>query len=310
MSALLKNINNPSRKLLKTATIALAFGMTGYGGIIHASEVQDQVDQITKKYEPQWNEIKQEGESLADEAPEGAETTVGVDIDCENKEKEVKLDIPEVTMKTQKMALHLPQVTMKTNRIVWDEPHTYMGTTVCGKYPEFRDLRVTMKDILCDLPQVRMERKEAKIDIPEFRWERTDFSMDIPEVKMVTQRWVFDLPDCKIKDVSIEKKKMEEKSKALQSRSANLAKNQQSEINQVVVSNLTEKRNQVDAAFRDGIVKLDEAVNVVKSYGMDPAKVKQEDGSFVNLLEKIQELDLKRKEEVAKLDEKIGSLTS
>ena len=290
--------------------IVLIIGMGSLCGTAAASDVQGQVDQITKKYQSQWDAIKKEGEALKDDAPEGAETAVGVDLDCDMKKNEIKLDIPEVTMKTRNMSLHVPQVTMKTNRIVWDEPHTYMGTTVCGYYPEFRDLRVTMRDIKCDLPQVRMERKEAKIDIPEFRWDRTDFSMDIPEFKMVTQRWVFDLPECKVKDVSVETKKIKEKSKDLQDRSATLSDSQKREINQVVASNLTEKRNQVDAAFRGGITKISESIEVVKSYGMDPTNVKQEDGSFVNLAAKMQELQTKRDTEVGKLDAKIKELNT
>ena len=296
--------------IITLSTFILAAVISGYGGMAVASDVREQVEKITNKYQSEWDAIKREGESLKDDAPEGSEIAVGVDLDCNMKRNEVKLDIPEVTMNTRNMSLHVPQVTMKTNRIVWDEPHTYTGTTVCGYYPEFRDLRVTMREILCDLPQVRMERKEAKIDIPEFRWDRTDFKIDIPEFKMVTQRWVFDLPECKVKDVSVEAKKIKEKSKDLQNRSTHLAESQKREINQVVITNLTKKRNEADAAFRSGIAKVSEAIKVVKSYGMDPAHVKQQDGSFVNLVAKMQELESKRKAEMSKLDSRIKALAT
>ena len=98
--------------------IVLAIGMGSLCGTSAASDVQTQVDEITKKYQSQWDAIKKEGEAIKDDAPEGAETAVGVDLDCDMKRKEIKLDIPEVTMKTRNISLHVPQVTMKTNRIV------------------------------------------------------------------------------------------------------------------------------------------------------------------------------------------------
>lgn len=274
------------------------------------TNAQVEIENINQKYAAEWEGIREEGDKLKDEAPDGPETAFKIDFDCDMKPNEISLDIPEVTMKTRNLSLHVPQVTMKTNRISWDEPHTYTGTTVCGYYPEFRGLEVRMSEIKCDIPQVTMVRKEAKIDIPEFKWDRTEFKMDIPEFKMVTQRWKFDLPDCKIKDVEAETKKIKKKSKDLEERSTTIANRQKAEINQVVIADLTRKRNELDETFRSNITNISEVIDTVKSYGMDPTKVPQEDGNQINLVETMTELENKRKIEVGKLDDLINNLIS
>lgn len=269
------------------------------------ADVEQQIAQIKSTYDAEWAAIKAEGDNIKDDAPEGPEVAVGVNLDCEMKRNEIKLDIPEVAMKTNNMSLHVPQVTMKTQSIVWDNPETYVDTTICGYYPEFHGLRVTLSPIKCDLPQVRMVRREAKIDVPEFRWDRTDFSMDIPEVKMETQRWVFDLPACKVQDVSVETAKIQARSNALEERATNLAARQKADINSIVVAELMLKRNELDASFRDGITKIGASIDQIKGYGIDPTNVKQQDGSTVNLVAKMSELQGKREAELAKLDGEI-----
>lgn len=272
--------------------------------------VQRKIEEINKRYEEEWVRIKRESDSIKNRAPTGAETVAGIDLDCKMKRNEIRLDIPEVSMSLQNISLHLPQVTMKTQRIVWDNPETFMGTTTCGWIPEFYDWQIRMRPVQCDLPQIRMVRREAKIDTPEFRWDRVDIKMHIPEFRMKSQEWVFDLPECEINSVSVETERIKADAKKLQDRSSALANEQQKEIKSVVVLDLTNRRQQLDGSFEQAITQVQQAIDKIKVYGIDPTKVRQENGSEVNLVELLQQIQEKRRFELEKLDQKISELST
>ena len=273
------------------------------------ADIEAQIAAANAKYEQQWQNIRERGDSIKEDAPQGAETAVDVDMDCENKRQEVKLDIPEVTMKLQRMSVDVPQVAMKTRTISWDNPETFMATTTCGWYPEFRGLRVKMSPIKCDLPQVRMVRKEAKLDVPEFKFDRTDLKMHVPEFRMDTQRWTFDFPECRVRDVSVQRKRMENDSKRLQEDALALSSLQQQEMRSLALADLIKKRQIADEGFVQAIAGLEQSIAKVREYGIDPTRVRQEDGSFINLLDMLTTVSQKRVTEMAKLDQSIASMT-
>jgi hypothetical protein len=269
--------------------------------------LQQRIANINAAYDAEWKEIAAEGERIKDKAPGKVAAAVNIDVKCKSKEHQIKLDIPEVSMKTQKWSLDLPQTSMKTHSIKWDNPETFVANTTCGYYPRISRGHIRMKPIICKLPQVRMVKREAKFDVPEFKWDTTSLKLDIPEFKMVTQTWKFDLPDCKVTKVSAEVKEMEDDSARLGARADALAARQQTEIAAVVAEENVAARLKVQAQFDDGIAKLQEAILKIKENGIDPSHVRQEDGTFVDLYAQLVDLQKRRNEELAKFDQFVNA---
>lgn len=263
---------------------------------------------VNARYAEEWAGVQRESQAIKDDAPEGMETALQIDATCNSKRHEIKLDIPEMSMSRKDMSLDLPQVSMESHRVVWDNPETYMATTTCGYYPEFHGWKMRMRPIKCDLPQVRMVRREASTDLPKVKWDRTEIKMDIPEFRMQTQRWSFDLPDCKITEVSAKKERMEEASSRLQERAADLAGRQKSEIHALVAEDLMYRRRDVDSSFAKALSDIQDAIDRVKRFGIDPSNVYQEGGDPLDLLAQLVDIQNRRNAELAKIDQSIAIL--
>lgn len=299
---------------MKLKQHSLSFAVLAlFSGHVAAQEaplaIAKQIDEVNTRYARDWAEVQQQGDQLQDDAPEGYENAVQIDVDCKKKKQEIKLDIPEMSINRKDMSLDLPQVTMTARRVVWDNPETVMRSTICGYYPVFSGLKVKMKPLKCDLPQVRMVRREASTDVPEFKWNRTDLKLDIPAFQMKTQRWAFDLPDCKIDSLKAKTKDLEEQSERLQERATELAERQKAEIQTLVAQDLVARRGQVDTSFGEAIENLQAAITQVRTYGIDPTKVYQEGGPSLDLVAQLVELQSRRAAELAKIDASIAGLT-
>jgi len=292
---------------MKTKILSLSLALCTIAPLAWSQEVaiDTKINEINDRYVKEWEQINKEGSAISDDAPKGPEVGVGIDIDCQDKTQHIKLDIPEVAMKLNKMKLDLPQVSMKTKKLVWDNPETRMETTTCGYIPQFHGLKMRMKAIKCDLPRVKMVRREAKTDIPEMKWTTTEIKMDIPIFTSKTKDLSFKFPECKVKEIGVVKKQLAERSANVESRALALADKQKTEINAAVAGDLIQKRQDIDSSFSAAIGNITVAIETVQSYGINPTQVRQEDSSVTNLVAQHQDLVSRRSAELAKLDKLI-----
>lgn len=209
----------------------------------NATNGKVKIEEITQKYQgiiqTQQDLVRKESQKIRDDTPNPSTVEAAVNMEIEFREniREIILDIPTVTMKTQNMSMDLPQVTMKTQAWSWDFPEVTMKmechggidevvveTHIChNDFPPFdydcHDLRTRRgPDICYNAPSVTMVRKEIKLDVPEVTMGRSEWSMDVPEIKMERQTIKINIPDIVVKDVKKEISISTEKSKELAKR--------------------------------------------------------------------------------------------
>ncbi|MER8370603.1 hypothetical protein NKH84_24030 [Mesorhizobium sp. M0902] len=284
------------KKTILTLTVsAIALFAATASAPAAGADVDHQITEIQQRYQPQFDELQEEGRRINDDAPHptGLEAGIGVDFDVTWDRTSIKFDVPEIKMKRQEIKLHLPQVSMKTTSIKWDNPEFFSGMTKVGEYPCFRGLKWYSCDIKTKVPQVRMVRREAKFDVPQFTWAMTTIKLDIPEFFSKRIEIKLDLPQFKAKDVKAEIGKQKTAANALERKAEDLAGQQAREIQAVVSADLAQKRGDIERQFDDAIAKLSAAIDKVKAAGVNPEAV-QSEGQTQNLVAMLAKLKQQR----------------
>lgn len=264
------------------------------------------VTEINKKYEQEYERLRQQGEDLSKKAPDGAENAVGFDIDF-SKQKDVSFDIPEFRMKRQKIVLDLPSVTMKLKRIVWDNPETKMVLKKVGQYPEIHGWTVKWKDILTDVPEVRMVRREASLHLPEFHMSRNELIFDLPEI-FKTSRVQFKIPEIKFRTTEQGKQEVKDGSEQIAGAADILAKAQKAELIAHTRQVLASQKSTLEAQRSQAIAQMTDAIAQVRQAGLDPAAIPQEGGVKLNLVAQLQETEKSFNTALAQIDAALQQL--
>lgn len=280
-----------------------------------SEELQQKIEEITARYQPELQRLEQEGQAIGDEAmdPNSAEAVINIDFDMQWKDREIIFDIPTVTMRARDLSLDLPKIDMKRQRIVFDTPSVRMENRVVGKYPEFHGpFKIKWKDIIAKVPVTFMERQEIIFDIPEVRMERKNISLKIPEFGKNRQRWVVRLPEFTAKNVKVEAKKLQERGQELQRRGEELGARMQAEVQLLVASFYgplaeegRELRQDVEESFSGAIQQVKSAIDELSARKIDPVKVPAEGGN-INLRKALDDLIRERQSLTAAIDQALA----
>jgi hypothetical protein len=101
-----------------------------------------------------------------------------------------KMDVPEVTVRSREVKLPTVHTAMRTTSINIPVPgQCKIGST---KIPEFRDLRITMKEH--DILAPCLKTKQAKLDLPQFTAGTTSVQVPQVTVEMKTREFSLNLP--------------------------------------------------------------------------------------------------------------------
>ncbi|MEM8539410.1 MAG: hypothetical protein AAGF25_00510 [Pseudomonadota bacterium] len=251
--------------------------------------LETRIDEINMRYEQVYDQYEAEGDRLSERAPDGAETTIGIDFDVGKKPYEVILDLPTINMREKSIVLDLPQVTMKDRQFSFTTIKTKMETKKVGQYPETHctdtwiplpfngktkgvpKCTVKWTDIFTDVPVFWEEETSFVVKIPEFTWDTTTIVMHLPDVEMTQQRYVFDLPEVTIRDVNVETKRIEADAEDLEARTMATTEEHKSEIAEVVEADFELRKAAVASQFDAAIAEIEKTVAELRSKGVDPA---------------------------------------
>lgn len=316
-----KNQGHWSSRL--TIACVLAAASLAASNAFAASTLDAKIKEINARYEQTYKRLEREGERLGERAPEGAETAVGVDVKAKMKRHEIILDLPTINMREKRIVLDLPQVTMKNRRFSFTIPKTKMVNKKTGQYPETRctdtwinlpfggktkgvpKCTITWSDIITKIPVIRNERTEFFTKVPEFKVAQTTIVMHLPDVSMARQRIVFDLPDFELRDVKVETKRIEADARALEKRTQSTSKRHKAEINALVRSDLSERKADVAKQFDAAISQMKNALDDMRSQGIDPAKVEG-----VDLIAQLSALRHQKSDALREIDDALSEVTS
>lgn len=282
------------------------------------SDIQEKVDAVVARYQPEIDRLKQEGQGLQDDfkKPGSAEAAIGAKFNVTWADKEVIFDIPQFTMKDQRIVLDLPTIAMNRQRIVFDTPSVRMVPKVVGKYPEFHGpFKIKWKDIIVDSPEAFMERQEIIYDLPIVRMDRTEMVLGIPQVSMKPMRWVLRLPQFTLVDVSAEIDQVKTRGEDLKRRGEDLATRLRAEIELAVggamgpvVQEAGEFRNKITTGFASAITSVGKAIDDLTARKVDPIRVPMEDGSTINLRKTLDDLMTQRDRSTGTVDAALTQL--
>ena len=238
-----------------------------------------EIDEINERYKSQYEEIKKEAEELSGFDPSEIEAIIGKKLEVTTKRVDISFDTPSVDMKIREIKFHIAKTYMKIRKFSFD-------------IPEFKWGRTNIGPVKLDLPKIYSKRVEIKTKIPEFKWDVTSIKTKIPEFYMHRQEIKFDIPEFKIVDVGDKINEIETRSKALEEKSARIEKAHKGELSQAtslsflkVEAQIRSQMEGADEKFAEALKGLDEAIEQVEYYGINPEKVRNDDGSFSNLLE-------------------------
>lgn len=232
-------------KLLQGAAVmALLCGPFVSGAqasITSEPEFKAHVAKIEARYKPRLDKLAAEGRRLGEDVPSGTE----IILDTKMETVEVKLHVPEVTMRLQTWKLHIPEVTMKIRTFSWHVP----------------EVKMVMKDLgimKTKVPEVRMSRKEWKTKIPEVTMRLQTWKLHIPEVVMKLRSFSFDVP--KVGAAKADVKARAKRGSAIAVESEKLASEMQAEISIATKDFLGNLRSQMTKQFDVAISDFDRAI--------------------------------------------------
>jgi ElaB/YqjD/DUF883 family membrane-anchored ribosome-binding protein len=186
-------------------------------------------------------------------------------------------------MKLQSMSFDVPEVTMKTQRLVWDTPVTVMKRVKIGEKPEFHGLTVRWTPIYLDVPSIEMRRAEAKLDVPKFKMKRMEIKAHIPEIFRM-RKVSFRIPEITIRRTEDETEELQQGAEELQKTAAELAAQEQLEVKAVANDYLAQMRIDVNVQYQDTLARYNESIAAAVAAGVDPSKpIAGEDGAQVSM---------------------------
>jgi hypothetical protein len=197
--------------------------------------IENKMTPIKDKYKKKFDDFalqqSQRANKIKDDAPKPstAEAAVNFKIDVKMKDREIKIDLPEFTMRTKTISFDLPEIENRRREISWKNPTLVMKQrcvegipeTVCGSYKDSFGISWPKcglrkgPDICTDVPTMEQRDERIVFDVPTIVMKRQDVKLDLPEMKMKTQRIVFGIPEITIKDVQGEIRKTKQESDKL-----------------------------------------------------------------------------------------------
>jgi len=288
--------------------------------------VQSAINGILSKYKPIFDDYEREGNDLKKDA-----TPLKLDITWAGTD--VIFDTPSVKITDKKMIFKIPQVTMKPKDIVFSTPSVKMKRVKTGQYPEFRcedtwinlpfggktkgvpNCTTKWSDTFADVPEPITQEQRIMVDVPEFRFADTEIITGLPEFFMERQHWKFEVPQFKSSSAILDRKPIEDKSTALQSRvaatRADLVKEAGTNIHALFEcyrERITNQKTTVSAQFNTAFAQIDGVIQGLKTQGADPTKVTGADGQTTDLLAKRAELLEQRDNALKKFDDALKQL--
>jgi hypothetical protein len=246
------------------------------------------IDEINSRYEKEYEKIQTEAASLGGFDVSDFEGIVGKKLETSSRRVTIAFDTPSVDMRVQEMKFHIAQVSMNMRSISFDIPEFVWGRTNIGP-------------VKLDLPKIYSKRIEIKTKIPEFSWEVTSIKTKIPEFYMHRQEIKFDIPEFKLIDVSDEVSEIQSAATALQAQSASIEAAHKGELRHATElsfiefeGELTRQMEAADGKFAEALAEVGVAIEQVGYYGIDPTRVRNEDGTFTNLIETMETIQAER----------------
>jgi vacuolar-type H+-ATPase subunit E/Vma4 len=204
-------------------------------GVRNCGEIEEQVktiaDEIAANLEAKSAEKKErmngEISALQDEMPDtsGVDAAVQLDFKVDWKDTEILIPWVEFTVRQKEIKMDLPQVKMSNKEFIFHTPSVRMVNKKVGQYPEFKcsGLKCTVKwsDIITKVPETFMEEQRVVMGIPEF-WVDTT-SVLIPEllVDFSQKRIVLGLPQFTLTDIKVKAGEIKDKSQDIATRYEN-----------------------------------------------------------------------------------------
>ena len=236
----------------------------------------------------------------------------------------ISLHLPEVTIKNQDWIFDLPTVTVKDSDIIFHLPSIRMKRVKTGEYPEFTcsgfppQCTVKWSPIWVDVPEPFMEEHRIVIGIPEFYMNEQKFVVGVPEITMKQQEISFDLPTITIKtredigkEVSDEAIALANETKILvNQKKDSLKERMKIEIIPKAISmmncfrdSLSERKQEIYNSFDPAINQITEALKNLKAKA-----VPEDDNDYIKVKGNLDDLLLKRKEALDKIDNSLKEL--
>ena len=228
------------------------------------------------------------------------------------------LDLPEVTMKDMAFSFDLPEFAMREREFSWDNPTTICTTrcdgptipvVVCSGlncrvenrpscYPSCR-IENRRERVVISVPETRMVRKEIVMGIPEIAMKRTD--MRFNSVSFYPESGCIGDCEKKCRPVAEEgQRRQRERIDAAKQTSNALYSSAYASAANCTVDYLETQRSLVAAQFDAGIASLKKSI--------------QDNGSRTEIVSALSaqlgELEKKKAEAMAKLDQAIAQLKS
>lgn len=245
-----------------------------------------EIEAISARYAVEFRKLEERGASIASDSPSGPENATGIDVDP-SKWHDMSFDVPEFRMKRIRVAFDIPTLTMKSRRIVWHMPEVTMATRKVGQHPTTRGFRIVWKDILVSVPVTKMARKEAKLDLPELRMSRHDISFDSPEIFRM-RRVKVRVPEVNVRTTASIQKRMESASREIEASGTHLAAAQKKEIEAVAARRLRDEMSLLADTECEVMEEMRLSIEKVRKAGANPEAIPGEDGTSINLIEKME----------------------
>ncbi|NJI75835.1 hypothetical protein HCX49_21800 [Sphingobacterium kitahiroshimense] len=248
------------------------------------------LDLLQKEFETEVKKLEVEGNLLtANIEKENHEPELPghkVRFTVKFNKKDLSFDLVDVTMKNKEMKFDIPSTTMKRKTI------SIPGTTIRWKTKKIGFFKTKIPQVVVynqkkyfDLPEFKMNTTSIITKIPEFKKKTLGFSMHIPEFTLVSP-----IPN----EGSIPN---QEKFEEYKNQAEDLAATAQSldsiqkekiliatdDMFNCIESNLKIELTKLKSQKEQTLVEIDNGIKSLVDNKLDPANIKTDDGSTINL---------------------------
>ncbi len=227
--------------MISVAPGAIATASPASTPINTEDELSARIAEIDANFKLKFDVLTTQGEKLGRNVPSSAEVL----LDTLMERVEIKLHLPEVTMRLQAIKLDVPEVTFKLRKFSWD-------------VPEFRMEMHNFGFMKTKVPRISMVRHEWSTKIPEFAMRRQEWKLHIPEVTMKLRTFSFDVP--KVGSARAELKARAAAGEAIGDEGERLAQVMQAEILAATRDYLGNLRKQAVDQFDQALAGIDRAI--------------------------------------------------
>ncbi|MEM9155464.1 MAG: hypothetical protein AAGB13_10550 [Cyanobacteria bacterium P01_F01_bin.33] len=246
----------------------------------YQSEFDEAITVASDEFKKQVSIVSQEAErdsqSLEDEAPVGAEITLGVDFKVDSKLETWSLHLPQVKLVDKKIgSWDVPEVIVKDKNIIFHTPSTRMVMKVVSKYPEVKceirgiktKCKTIWKEIKTKVPEVFMEEQRIVIGIPEVFMKHQDVILGLPEISWESVEFKFHIPVIKVEDVSVQANEIKKKANALKRKTESKIEAEKEEFKADIIENVAPTHTALfDCLKQEATKSLDDGLASIDAY--------------------------------------------